>query len=95
MAIMVHLILQESPSIVRCYKYKDLISWNEQIQIEDKQQVVKKVKTTLAEANYTLKKQVRQCPKVTIFCLHKWKQAQIIEWRTKKIYGSLHQQVFH
>ena len=75
MAIMVHFISQESPIIVRCYKYKDLISWNEHIQTADRQKVMQKVKTTPVEANNSLKKQVQQCHKVTIFCLHKWKPA--------------------
>ena len=89
MAIMVHFSSQENPSIVRCYKYKDLISWNEQIQTAYRQQVMKKVKTTPMEANYSLKKQVQLCHKVTIFCFHKWKPAQIREWRTQNIPGQL------
>ena len=71
MAIMVHFSSQESPSIVRCYKYKDLISRNEQIQTTHRQQAMQKVKTTPVEANYSLKKHVQQCRKVTIYCLHK------------------------
>ena len=47
------------------------------IQIINKQQVTKGVKTRKVEAKYSLKKQVQQYHKVTILCLHKWKLAQI------------------
>ena len=58
MTIMVYFSSQESPGIVRCYKNKDLISWNEQFQTVDRQQVMQKVKATPVEAHYSLKKQV-------------------------------------
>ena len=63
------------------------------IQITNKQQVTKGVKTGKVEGKYSLRKQVQQYHKVTILCLHRWKLAQIKNRRIKKLQSSLGQQV--